>query len=124
MKKAKIIGLTALFSLLMVATACNKKPSDHIHGTWALVDVKMPTEDSVTMAKMSNASVEYTFSKDGSYSYQINEKSGTGTFEINEEGTTLSTTEAGLQDKIDIKLSENSLELSQGTEKMIFEKKK
>lgn len=124
MKQIKTIGLTALFALIMVATACKKKPSDHIHTTWTLVNVEMPDADSVTLAQMSNAAVTYTFNKDGSYSYQINDQKGSGTFEINEAGTTLSTTENGMKDMLDIKLTESNLELSQGTEKMVFEKKK
>jgi hypothetical protein len=125
MKKIKQLGLLALVSLMFFATACKKKPSAQIYNTWSLTSVEMPDADSVTLSKMVSGAVVYTFSKDGKYKSTIMNAEETGTFEINDEGTSMSTTNAGGQtEMLNVKLTASNLELSKGNDKMMFTVKK
>ena len=108
----------------MFATACKKSPSTKIYNTWSLVSVEMPDADSTTIAKMMNEGVTYTFKKGGDYSYTIGGKTANGTFEINKEGTSMTTSEGESTSSYNVTLSETDLTLADGEEKMIFTVKK
>lgn len=124
MKKITQLSFVAIASLMLIATACKKSPSAQIYNTWKLTNVEMPDADSVAIAQMKAADVVYTFKKDGSYNYDIQGTTGSGTFSINEEGTQITTTEDGKTETMNSVLSETSLTLSKGSEKMIFTAKK
>ena len=124
MNKITQIGLIALVSAVLFAAACKKNASNNIYNSWTLTDVQMPNLDSVALSQMKAADVVYTFSKDGSYSYNIQGTKGGGTFSINYEGTQITTTEEGQTETLDAQLSETSLTLSKGPEKMMFTVKK
>lgn len=123
MKNLTKFGFLVLASMLLVATACKKSPSAKIYNTWSLEDVNMPDADSVTLAKLDSEGITYTFSKDGKYT-SSGAITGAGTFEINEEGTNLSTTEDGQTAMYDVQLTESTLRLSSGEESMTFTVKK
>jgi len=123
MKKITKIGFIALASILMFASACKKSPSAKIYNTWKMESVNMPEADSVTLAKLESEGIEYTFSKDGKY-VATGAISGSGTFEINEEGTHISTTENGNTAMYDVQLTESTLKLISGEESMTFKAKK
>ena len=108
----------------MFATACKKSPSTKIYNTWSLVSVEMPDADSTTIAKMMNEGVTYTFKKGGDYSYTIGGQTANGTFEINKEGTSMTTSEGESTSSYNVTLSETDLTLADGEEKMIFTVKK
>ena len=124
MRKITQLGFIAFASVMLLASACKKSPSDNIHNTWKLVDVEMPDADNVAIEQMKAADVTYTFKKDGSYNYNIQGTSGGGTYTINEEGTQITTTEEGQTETMSSTLSETSLTLSKGSEKMMFTVKK
>ena len=124
MKKITKIGFIALASVLMLASACKKKPSANLYNTWSLDSVVMPEADSVTLAKMDNAAVFYTFKKDGTYSYDMMGTPGNGTFEINDDATSMTTVEGGEKEMLGVMLTESSLQLIKGTDKMMFSVKK
>lgn len=84
----------------------------------------MPGADSIALAQMKAAEVTYTFKKDSSYYYDIQGTVGSGTFIINEDGTQLTMTEEGQTETISAVLSNTSLILSKGSEKMMFTVKK
>jgi hypothetical protein len=117
-------GLVALIAIGALATACKKKPSAKIYNTWQMVSVEMPAADSVTLEKMKSSSVEFTFNKTGKYTYNIAGQSGEGTFEINNEATILSTTDKGVTEMQNVLLTESTMELSKGADKMMFKVKK
>jgi len=124
MKKIKNLGLVALVAVALFATSCKKKPSAKIYNTWKMTSVEMPDADSVTLSQLMNAEVTYTFKKNGTYSYDIQGTTGNGTFEINDEATTLTTVEEGQTEMQNVMLTDNSLQLSKGNEKMMFTVKK
>ena len=124
MKKITKFGFLALASLMLLATACKKKPSAKLFHTWKLDSVEMPNADSVTLAAMTGADVTYTFKKNGTYTYDMMGNAGNGTFEINDEATSMTTTEAGVKEMLGVMLTESSLQLSKGTDKMMFSIKK
>jgi hypothetical protein len=124
MKRLTKIGFLALVGIMMFATACKKSPSTKLYNTWSLVSVEMPEADSVTLAQMQNSGIEYTFSKNGKYNYSMGETKGEGTFEINKEGTSMTTTEDGTTDMYTVNLSETDLQLTKGNEIMKFTVKK
>lgn len=124
MKKITKIGFLALASIMMIATACKKSPSTKIYNTWSLVSVEMPDADGTAIAAMQNSGIEYTFSKNGKYNYSMGDTKGQGTFEINKEGASLTTTEEGKTDMYTVNLSETDLQLTKGSEIMKFTVKK
>ncbi len=79
----------------------------------------MPEVDSVTLAKIDSEGLTYTFNKGGKYTYS-GAFSGGGTFEINDEGTTMSTVEEGTISMYTVMLTEGSLNLSSPKESMTF----
>ncbi len=89
---------------------------------WRLEDFIKPSLDSAMLAKVDAQGVTYTFSKDGKYSVSgaIN---SVGTFEINEEGTHLITTEDGEITTYKVQLTNSMLKLSKAEESMIFKVK-
>ncbi|PCJ66020.1 MAG: hypothetical protein COA58_08060 [Bacteroidetes bacterium] len=124
MKKITKLGLVAFASILLLASACKKSPSSKIYNTWSLDHIEMPEADSFTLARMAEADVTYTFKKDGTYSYDMMGTTGSGTFEINEEGTSMTTDEEGEKEVLGVMLTESSLQLSKGNDKMMFSIKK
>lgn len=124
MKKLSKLSLIAIASLMMIATACKKSPSSKIHNTWNLVSVEMPNADSVAVAAMLSEGVSYTFKKNGSYTYTIGSSTSTGKFEINKEGTSMTTTEGDKVSTYSVMLSDTDLTLSEGEDKMVFNVKK
>ena len=124
MKKIKNLGLITLVTIALFATSCKKKPSANLYNTWKMTSVEMPDADSVTLSQLMNAEVTYTFKKNGTYNYDIQGTTGNGTFEINDEATTLTTVEEGQTEMQSVMLTENSLQLSKGNEKMMFTLKK
>ena len=84
----------------------------------------MPGADSIALAQMNAAEVTYTFKEDSTYNYDIQGTTGAGTFIINQEGTQLTMTEEGQTETIRAVLSDTSLILSKGSEKMMFTVKK
>lgn len=123
MKKITRFGFLAFASVLLLATACKKSPSCKLYNTCKLESVEMPDADSVTLAALNEQGVEFTFKKGGEFTMS-GAISGNGTFEINEEGTSMSTTVDGNTDMYDVSLTESALQLSEGTEKMTFTVKK
>ena len=123
MKKITQFGFIAFASIMLFATACKKSPSAKLYNTWSLEDVNMPGADSVTLAKVDAEGVTYTFSKDGKYSVS-GAFTAAGTFEINEEGTNMSTTEDGNTSMYNVQLTESMLKLTSGEESMTFTVKK
>ncbi|MBT8326844.1 MAG: hypothetical protein KJP21_03915, partial [Bacteroidia bacterium] len=75
--------------------------------------------DSVAVAEIINAGLNYTFTKKGTYNYS-GAKTGSGTYEINEAGTSMTTTEDGKTDMYQVMLTENNLQLTRGKEIMKF----
>ena len=124
MKKLSKLSLIAIASLMMITTACKKSPSSKIHNTWNLVSVEMPNADSVAVAAMLSEGVSYTFKKNGSYTYTIGSSTSTGKFEINKEGTSMTTTEGDKVSTYSVMLSDTDLTLSEGEDKMVFNVKK
>lgn len=124
MNKIKNAGMMLLMLTALFASSCKKKPSALIYNTWVMTSVEMPDADSVTLSQMTKANVTYTFKKGGTYEYVVNDKTGTGTFEINDEGTTLTTDENGVKEMQSVMLTETSLQLSKGNDKMTFNVKK
>lgn len=84
----------------------------------------MTEADSLALAQLNAADVTYTFKNDSSYIYDIQGTTGTGAFSINEEGTLLTMIENGQTETIHSVLSDTSLILSKGSEKMMFTVKK
>ena len=123
MKKFTQFGFVALASLLLFATACKKAPSAKLYKTWTLESVEMPKADSVTLATIDSEGLTYTFNKGGDYSYS-GAMSGKGTFEINDAGTSLVTTEDSKTETIAVSLTDNNLQLSFDGNKMSFTAKK
>jgi hypothetical protein len=122
MKKTTQLGCIAFVFLLLSVTACTKSPSAKIYNMWRLEDFIKPSLDSAMLAKVDAQGVTYTFSKDGKYSVSgaIN---SVGTFEINEEGTHLITTEDGEITTYKVQLTNSMLKLSKAEESMIFKVK-
>jgi hypothetical protein len=122
MKKTAHLGCIAFVFLLLSVTACTKTPSAKIYNMWRLEDFIKPSLDSAMLAKVDAQGVIYTFSKDGKYSVSgaIN---SVGTFEINEEGTHLITTEDGEITTYEVQLTNSLLKLSKAEESMIFKVK-
>lgn len=116
------MGCIAFVFLLLSVTACTKTPSAKIYNMWRLEDFIKPSLDSAMLAKVDVQGVIYTFSKDGKYSVSgaIN---SVGTFEINEEGTHLITTEDGEITTYEVQLTNSLLKLSKAEESMIFKVK-
>ena len=81
----------------------------------------MPDADSVTLAALNEQGIE--FKKGGEFTMS-GAISGNGTFEINEEATSMSTTVDGNTDMYNVSLTESTLQLFEGTEKMTFTVKK
>ena len=123
MKKFTKMGFIALASMLLFATACKKSPSAAIYKTWTLESVDMPDMDNVAVEAIKSEGLTYTFSKNGNYS-KSGAMTGEGTFEINEEGTSLSTTSEGKTDIYTVMLTESTLKLSEGNQSMTFTSKK
>ena len=123
MKIITKIGFVALASLLLFASACKKSPSAKLYKTWSLESVDMPSADSVTLSKLDSEGLTYTFNKGGDYSY-AGAMTGNGTFEINDAGTSLVTTEAGKTETIAVSLTDNNLQLSFDGNKLSFTAKK
>ncbi len=123
MKKITQIGFVALASLMLLATACKESPSDQLYKTWDLESVEMPDADSVTLAAINEQGIEFTFSKNGEFK-MVGALTGEGTFEINKEATSMSTTIEGNTDMYDVALTENTLQMSKGGDKMTFTSKK
>ncbi|MFB1002728.1 MAG: DUF4923 family protein [Bacteroidia bacterium] len=124
MKKITSLGYIAFACILLFAVACSQSPSASIHNSWKLTNVEMPDADSIAIAQMNSAEVTYTFKEDSTYNYDIQGTTGAGTFIINQEGTQLTMTEEGQTETIRAVLSDTSLILSKGSEKMMFTVKK
>jgi hypothetical protein len=122
MKKHTQLGYIAFVFLLLSVTACTKSPSAKIYNMWRLEDFVKPSLDSAMLSKMDAQGVIYTFSKDGKYSVSgaIN---SVGTFEINEDGTQLVTTEDGEITTYEVQLTNSMLTLSEAEESMTFKVK-
>jgi len=123
-KKTKFSFVIVIGLLLFSVTACKKSPSTSIYNSWNLVSMEMPDADSTTRASLLNSGIVYTFSKNGEYIYTIGSRTGIGTFKINKEGTSITTTEDGKTDNYNVALSETDLQLSKGNEMMKFTVKK
>ncbi|NNJ55907.1 MAG: hypothetical protein HKP14_07230 [Bacteroidia bacterium] len=119
MKKITKLGFLALTGLILFATSCKKDPSAKIHNTWKLENFESAEADSVAVAEIINAGLNYTFTKKGTYNYS-GAKTGSGTYEINEAGTSMTTTEDGKTDMYQVMLTENNLQLTRGKEIMKF----
>ena len=123
MKKITKLGFLALAGIILFATSCKKDPSAKIHNEWKLENFESAEADSVAVAKIINDGLTFTFSKKGTYNYS-GAKTGSGTYEINEAGTSLTTTEDGKTDMYEVMLTDNNLQLTQGKEIMKFTKTK
>lgn len=123
MKKITQFGFMVLAGLMLSATSCKKSPSTQLYKTWSLESVEMTGTDSVTLAEINRQGVEFTFKKGGEFTMS-GAMSGSGTFEINEEGTSMSTTVDGNTDIYNVSLTENTLQLTEGNDKMTFTAKK
>ena len=86
----KHLCFVAMASIMLFATACKKSPSAQLYKTWNLESVEMPDADSVTLSKINEQGTEFTFKKGGEFQMS-GAITGAGTYEINEEGTSLST---------------------------------
>ena len=104
MKNGTKFGFLVLACMLIIAAACTKSPSDRIYNTWILSDVNMPDADSVDLAKLDAQGITYTFYKDGKYK-SIGAIMGEGTFEINNEETSLSISEEGNTAAYDVQVT-------------------
>ena len=119
MKKITNLGFIALAGLLLFAASCKKDPSSKIQNAWKLESFESPEADSVAIAAITKDGLTYTFSKNGKYTYS-GAKTGSGTYEINEAGTSITTTENGKTDMYEVLLTENNLQLTQGKDIMKF----
>ncbi len=124
MKKISKLGFVLFASLFLLTTACKKSPSTKIHNSWNLTEVELAEADSVTIAQMLNEGVVYTFSKGGEFTSTIGGTKSAGTFEINKEGTQITTTEDGITSTYSVVLSDTELQLSEGSDVMKFTVKK
>jgi hypothetical protein len=129
MKKFAPLGFVVFACILLFVAACSTNPSTRVPSaticnSWKLINVEMTEADSLALAQLNAADVTYTFKNDSSYIYDIQGTTGTGAFSINEEGTLLTMTENGQTETIHSVLSDTSLILSKGSEKMMFTVKK
>jgi hypothetical protein len=86
-------------------------------------EVNMSDADSVDLAKLDAQGITYTFYKDGKYT-SIGAIMGEGTFEINNEETSLSISEEGNTAVYDVQVTASTLRLSSGEQSMTFKVKK
>ena len=119
MKKITKLGFLALAGIILFATSCKKDPSAKIQKTWKLENYESVEADSVAVAQIINDGLTFTFSKNGTYNY-TGSKTGSGSYEINEAGTSMTTTEDGKTDMYEVLLTDNNLQLTQGKEIMKF----
>ena len=123
MKNGTKFGFLVLACMLIITAACTKSPSDRIYNTWILSEVNMPDADSVDLAKLDAQGITYTFYKDGKYT-SFGAIMGEGTFEINNEETSLSISEEGNTAVYDVQVTASTLRLSSGEQSMTFKVKK
>ncbi len=124
MKKITSLGFVVASCILLLATVCSKSTSASIYNSWKLTNVEIPDADSIALAQINAAKVTHTYKEDSTYNYDIQGTTGEGAFSINEEGTLLTMTEEGQTETIRAVLSDTSLIMSKGSEKMMFTVKK
>jgi hypothetical protein len=72
--------------------------------------------DNVTAGAMNEQGIEFSFEKGGKFEIS-GALSGTGTFEINDEATSISTTVDGNTSMYEVALTEGTLQLKDGKDK-------
>lgn len=79
----KLVYASLIFALVVAASCSKKDPKAAMVGTWQL--------DSVTGEELTDAekAVTVTFSEDGTYERAFGDEKQTGTFEVSEDGKTV-----------------------------------
>jgi len=101
--------LIGLFAILLISS-CTKSPAENITGEWKITDIKTTSEipeDQIEVYKEAmedwKASFKMVYNADGTYEKTISEETTKGTWEISEDGKTLTEkSDDGLEESVGI----------------------
>jgi hypothetical protein len=121
MYRVKVFSTTLLLFVLVAMAGCNKKndPRNMVYKTWTIGVVNMEGDEVGQAAAMASTTIEFT--KKGIVKLDEQSEEISGTFEINETATSLTTTMDGSTDTFVITgLSEKTMTLSKGKDSMVL----
>ncbi len=134
--KKTFVSLLVIASLVLISS-CSKSPAENLVGEWKITDIKTTSEipedqldaykDALEGMKESSKMI---YNSDGTYEKTISEMTTKGTWEISEDGKTLTeTSEEGTIESVELtELSDKKLvtvsELEDAKNTMTFEKVK
>ncbi len=124
MGQYKSLTITLTIAFLALATGCKKKndPKQLLYNTWVIEQVEMDGGKAGQDAAMATNWI--TFTKDGVVTLTESSEVLEGTFTINETATSLTTDLGGSTDTFVVSgLTESSVTLSKGEEKMVLKAK-
>jgi hypothetical protein len=124
MRKLKAATVVLAIGLIMVATGCKKKndPKQWIYNTWTIEQVEIEGDKAGQDAAKATNMIEFT--KKGVVKLTEGSEAIEGTYTVNETATSMTTVMGGSTDTfIASGLSETSMTLSKGEEKMVLKAK-
>jgi Lipocalin-like domain len=121
MKLSKIF-FSALMICAVAFVACKGGgPEAKLARKWKLSSITMPGIDAKVADSLIKVGATMEFTKDGKFTFSGMGQSSSGTYKIDKEGKTLTTTENGKEESMNVtELTDKSLKVAKGTETMGF----
>ena len=91
-----------------------------LHRNWLATSATMKDVDSVTLSRIMEDSLVYSFHKDGTYTYKLGWMEGAGTYLYRRGSDSIWTTESGKTDAYGIRLDRDDMTLFSGVDTLYF----